>query len=113
MSEERRFIAGEPRYITRGISDKLPVIYQIILWDTIDALRDTGFELDYMQVFELKTIMNPKRGGKILEVKHSQEIPEYFKSYEIPIGIDQESVEGRIYVIDDITHATMLWAEEY
>lgn len=113
MSEQKMFKVGEPRYLTRGIDDRLPVVYQIILWDTIDALRDTGFELDYLQVFVIKTKQNTERNGKVLEITHSQEVPEYSKTYEIPIKNEDVSIDGKIFVIDDVTHATMLWAEEY
>ena len=113
MSKQKMFRKGEPRYITRGIDARLPVIYQIVLWNTIDELRDCGQELDYLQVFQIKTKKNPNREGKILEIIHSQEIPEYSKTYEIPIRQEEESISGKIFVIDDITHATMLWAEEY
>lgn len=113
MSEQRMFREGEPRYLTCGIDDRLPVMFQIILWNTIDDLRDAGQQLDYLQVFHFTTKANPKRTGKIVEIVHSQEVPEYSKTYEIPIKAEEESINGKIYVIDDITHATMLWAEEY
>ena len=113
MSEQKMFKSGEPRYLTRGIDERLPVVYQIILWDTIDALRDIGFELDYLQVFDIKTKQNTERTGKVLKITHSQEVPEYSKTYEIPIKNEDVSIDGKIFVIDDVTHATMLWAEEY
>ena len=113
MPEQKMFQEGEVRYITKGIADKLPVIYQILLWNTIDALRDTGQEMDYLQVFQIEIKESPQKEGKVIEIIHSQEMPEYSKIYEIPIKQDEESISGKIYVIDDITHATMLWAEEY
>lgn len=113
MSNYVMFRQGESRYMTRGINERLPVLYQILLWDTIDNLRDSGQKLDYLQVFELKTKTNPNRKGKLLYITHSQEQPKYKKEYEIPIGADSEPVNGKVYVIDDTEHATMLWADEY
>ena len=70
-------------------------------------------ELDYLQVFVIETKQNTERDGKVLEITHSQEVPEYSKTYEIPIKNEDVSIDGKMFVIDDVTHATMLWAEEY
>lgn len=113
MKHQEMFKEGEPRYITRGIHDSLPVICQILLWDAIDNLRDSGQRLDYLQIFRLRTIENPDRDGKILIIRHFQEQPAYSMEYKIPVRKDSVSINGKIYVIDDIDHATMLWAEEY
>lgn len=113
MAEQRMFREGEKRYITSGINASLPVLYQILLWNAIDNLRDSGKELDYLQVFKIQTKDNPDRKGKLLTITHSQEKPPYSREYVIPVRDDAEAVDGKIYVIDDTEYATMLWAYEY
>lgn len=113
MAEPKMFRKGEPRYKTRGINERLPMLYQILIWDTIDNLRDSGQKLDYLQVFRIRTEDNPDREGKLLTITHSQEKPPYQKEHTIPIRADSEEVNGKIYVIDDMEYATMLWADEY
>lgn len=113
MAEQKMFYEGEKRYISSGIHASLPVLYQILLWNAIDSLRDSGKELDYLQVFQIQTKDNPDRKGKLLIVTHSQEKPPYSREYVIPVRDDAEDVNGKVYVIDDTENATMLWAEEY
>lgn len=113
MSEQKMFRKGEQRYLTNGIYNCLPVLYQILLWNTIDNLRDRGQELDYLQVFKIVTKEKPNGKGKLLEITHSQEKPKYCRKYTLPVGEDTEEINGKIFVIDDTDHATMMWAEEY
>ncbi len=113
MSKQKMFREGEQRYLTRGIHDRLPVLLQILLWDTIDNLRDSGQELNCLQVFKIATKENPDRNGKLLVIIHSQEKPGYRREYVMPVGRDVEEINGNIFVIDDTDHATMMWAEEY
>ena len=60
---------------------------------------------DYLQVFEL----NIEDGKQ--KVIHAQEVPEYKAEYLF--SIDTPLFCGKIFVIDDETHSTMLLAEEY
>ena len=90
------------RYVTRGISNELPLMLQIILWGLIDTMEVA--EKDYLQVFCLSN-----ESGK-QKITHSQEQPEYSKEYLFP---SEEPITAKIFVIDDETHTTMLLAEEY
>lgn len=90
------------RYVTRGISNELPLMLQIILWGLIDTMEVA--EKDYLQVFCLSN-----ESGK-QKITHSQEQPEYSKEYLFP---SEEPITAKIFVIDDKTHTTMLLAEEY
>ncbi len=108
--KEERFKEGQPRYMTRGISEEVPLKIQIILWSMVDALRKVK-KLDYLQVFELETIGNQEEGSLVQVITHSQEQPKYGRVYYIPILDD--GVAGKIYIIDDGEYATMLWADEY
>ena len=41
---------SNPRYSTGGISETVPILTQIILWNCIDSMKA---EKDYLQVFKL------------------------------------------------------------
>ena len=90
------------RYVTRGISNELPLMLQIILWGLIDSMEVV--EKDYLQIFRLSA-----ENGK-QKIIHEQEQPEYNKEYLFP---SEEPITAKIFVIDDETHTTMLLAEEY
>ena len=90
------------RYVTRGISNELPLMLQIILWGLIDSMEVV--EKDYLQIFRLSA-----ENGK-QKIIHEQEQPEYSKEYLFP---SEDPITAKIFIIDDETHTTMLLAEEY
>lgn len=75
------------------------------MWDLIEKLSGE-MELDYLQVFEFAI-----EDGNVQKIKHSQEVPEYEKTYIVPMV--EDGIEGKVFVIDDGDHCTMLWADEY
>ena len=90
------------RYTTKGITNTVPLVTQIILWDCIDSMKVE--RKDYLQVFKL--VVN----GTNQQVTHSQEEPDYERTLIFPTD---EPITAKIFVIDDETHSTMLLAEEY
>ncbi len=90
------------RYRTIGVKEKVPLLIQLFLWQCIDELKEPK---DSFQVFQCSI------NDGALKVLHIQEEPEYKREYrfvaDTPIFI------GKIYVIDDGCHSTMLLAEEY
>ena len=90
------------RYATKGITNTVPLVTQIILWDCIDSMKVE--RKDYLQVFKL-TAKNHTQ-----HVTHSQEEPTYERTFTFPTD---EPLTAKIFVIDDETHTTMLLAEEY
>ena len=62
---------SNPRYSTRGISETVPILTQIILWNCIDSMKA---EKDYLQVFKLTAKDHTQH------VTHSQEEPAYTRS---------------------------------
>ena len=86
------------RFVTKGIAENVPLCLQLFMWMCIDVLP---CEKDYLQVFEFT------EAG----VTHSQEEPEYRQEYLIKR--DAPVFIGKVFVIDDETHSTMLLAEEY
>ena len=91
-----------PRYTTKGINENLPIMTQIFLWGLIETMEVP--EQDYLQVFTLSV----EKGMQ--KVLHEQECPEYSKEHLFP---STNPITGKIFVIDDETHSTMLFAEEY
>lgn len=94
----------ENRYITRGVNENLDLSLQLLLWSLVDELK---IEKDYFQVFNLS------RQGDVINIEHTQEVPEY-KSY---ISINAEELEfqgdAKIYAIDSGEYSVLLLAEEY
>ena len=90
------------RYCTKGITENVPLLTQIIIWGLIDSMKIS--EKDYLQVFKLTA------ENKMQRIVHSQEQPPYEKMHEFRID---SPVTAKIYVIDDETHPTTLLAEEY
>lgn len=89
-------------YCTNGISERLSITTQIFLWGLIETMEVE--EQDYLQVFTLSVEAGHQK------ILHEQECPEYAQEYVTP---SSNSIAGKIFVIDDETHSTMLFAEEY
>lgn len=86
------------RYLTKGISERIEICYQMIMWSMIDNLN---VEKDYLQIFQLDW------KNDVLTITHSQEQP----FYKLPC---QSTVKTeKVYVIDSEEYSTMLLAEEY
>ena len=94
------------RYVTKEVSERIPVELQVLMWSAIDNIIMD--KKDYLQVFTL----NPREnnGRKMQHIKHSQEQPDYVNEFDV---IVDNVVSEKVYVIDDATHSTMLLAEEY
>ena len=92
---------SNPRYSTRGITETVPILTQIILWNCIDSMKT---EKDYLQVFKLTAENHTQH------VTHSQEEPAYEHTFDFRTD---EPITAKIFVIDDETHSTLLLAEEY
>jgi len=98
---EVMYIFENQKFITRGISEKIPPLLQIVLWEHIFNLPA---DRDYLQVFFLSEENGRQR------IKHTQEVLKYCKEYVYDFDTP---ITAKIFVIDDGTHSTMLLAEEY
>ncbi|MEN6411941.1 MAG: DUF960 family protein [Veillonellales bacterium] len=98
------------RYATRGITEKLGLDLQLLLWSLIDRRKKTGIEVDYLQVFELSVIQ--KNGVAIQSVIHKQEIPPANDIYYFPLLVE-ERVQGTVWAMDSEEYCMMLLPEEY
>ena len=77
-------------------------LHQLFMWQYIENMPQPK---DYLQVFEC-IVYDGKQ-----KVIHIQEEPEYEREYLI--NSDAPFFVGKIFVIDDETHSTMILAEEY
>lgn len=93
----------ENRYMTKEISEALPLEIVILLWDLIDNLT---IEKDYLQIFEINSI-----GLGVVEIFHRQEVPEYEASIYIKNNLIKDKF--KIYVIDSMEYSTMMFSKEY
>lgn len=97
------------KYITSGVRERIPLEIQLMMFDSIGFMRKkTDDQLDYLQVFKLKTI--GEEGNYLLSIRHEQEIPKMKLDIMVPVS---EPINEKVYVIDDVEHITMLLAEEY
>ena len=109
MDESTITVFNNPKYATRGIAAELPPELQLYLWCMIDDLRRRGIPLDYLQVFKLEAITIGDQS--LQQITHTQEIPPYKNT--VTIRIDQPVSNRKVFCIDDQTHSTMLFADEY
>jgi hypothetical protein len=75
----------------------------------IEVLKQTGIEPDYLQVFRFSYDTETK----LSTLKHSQEEPKYVLTTTCLLVENTKPFEGKIYIIDDETHRTVMFAEEY
>lgn len=115
MYEERRDSYYQPdidKYETRGIAEKVPFAYRVLMWSKIRDLVASGVVADYLQVFEFHLVKDEESGELIQQMEHRQEAPEYKEVITFPVvgdGLDKIN----IFVIDDqIGYATMCFSEE-
>ena len=90
------------RFITKGVAEKISSLLQVFMWQCIDSMPQPK---DYLQVFECSVYDGKQK------IIHSQEVPEYQREYLLAAVTPLYT--GKIFVIDDETHSTMLLAEEY
>ena len=91
-----------PKFLTRGVENEIPPWLIHLMWYMVLTME--GEIKDYLQVF---TLTKTPIGQHIV---HEQEQPPY--RYELDVPCD-DAVDAKVFVIDDLTHSTMLLAEEY
>ena len=89
-------------YISKGVDSKVNPLLQLFMWQCID---DMSPPKDYLHVFKCSVYDGKQK------IMHIQEEPEYEGEYLIIS--DAPFFVGKIFVIDDETHSTMILAEEY
>jgi hypothetical protein len=91
---------AEGKYITRGIQTELKTETIMFLWDLVEKAKAME-EHDYLQVFEIT------KGQEVINISHTQEIPEYKKTYTLKID---EDFLGKIFAIEDDDGKQRYWA---
>lgn len=89
------------RLVTREVWSEVPIDLQLFMWRCIDELT---IEADWLQVFTLTA------GDGHQNILHEHECPPYKKEYTFPY---RKPLNAKLFVINDETHATMLFAHEY
>ena len=90
------------KFLTRGVMADIPPWLINLMWHIVLVMGIP--QKDYLQVF---TLTKTPTGQHIV---HEQEQPPY--RYELDVLCD-DAVDAKVFVIDDLTHSTMLLAEEY
>ena len=90
------------KFITKGVDSNVSLLLQLFMWQCIEDMPQPK---DYLQVFEC-TLEDGKQ-----KIIHSQEEPDYKREYSFKT--DTPLFIGKIFVIDDGDHSTMLLASEY
>lgn len=97
-------------YMTKGFQSEIPAITQVIIFDCLEKSRQSLEEMDYLQIFELKKICS--NGTVLQEILHKQEVPAFKETILLELPEDQ-TINTKVYVIDDGDHHTFLLASEY
>ena len=91
-----------PKFMTRGVLSSIPAELADLMWHMVLTMEVES--KDYLQVFKLTKAPTGQH------IVHEQEQPPY--RYELDVSCD-DAVDAKVFVIDDLTHSTMLLAEEY
>ena len=102
LSKRRSKMFNDQKFLTRGVMAEIPSWLTNLMWHMVLTME--AEEKDYLQVF---TLTKTPTGQHIV---HEQEQPPY--RYELDVPCD-DAVNIKVFVIDDLTHSTMLLAEEY
>ena len=106
------FLPNELHISTWGIKNKIDPITEYVMWNMIEEARKKGIKLDWMQIFKLKTVRTRSKDRLLLKITQIQEEPAYESRFSLSIE-PEEALNGTIWVMDDLTHATMMWDYEH
>ena len=90
------------KFLTCGVMAEIPSWLTNLMWHIVLTMEVE--KKDYLQVF---TLMKTPTGQHIV---HEQEQPPYHYELDVPCG---DAVNAKVFVIDNLTHSTMLFSEEY
>ena len=97
-------------YTARGIAEQVPAELQTFLWEILKR-EMAEHPADYLQALKLEL-----DGEGTLRIVYSQNQPACQRLYHMA-DMERslpEDLDGRtIFALDDITHITMLFAEDY
>lgn len=100
----------ENRHLTCGVQATIPPEIISFMWCLIDDLIKDGYAVNSLQIFEFWE-ESDGMVKSVQMVRHTQD-PDYRAIYNICLPIIKP-INAKIFVIDDISHSTMLLAQEY
>ncbi|EKD80872.1 MAG: hypothetical protein ACD_39C02121G0006 [uncultured bacterium] len=104
-----KYLFSGTKYITQGVDIHIPLSVQLAMWQFIEK-RSTSQNppMDYLQCFTLTP--SSKNGKSVQKIECSQEQPAFNAILKVDAGF---TVSEKIFVIDDVSHVTMLLSREY
>ena len=90
------------KFLTCGVMAEIPSWLTNLMWHIVLTMEVE--KKDCLQVFTLTKLPTGQH------IVHEQEQPPY--RYELDVPCD-DSVNAKVFVIDNLTHSTMLFSEEY
>ena len=90
------------KFLTWSVENEIPSWLINLMWHMVLTMEVP--RKDYLQVFILTKTPTSQH------IVHEQEQPPY--RYELDVPCD-DAVNAKVFVIDDLTHSTMLLADEY
>ncbi len=104
------FDIPKDHYTARGIAEQVPTELQTFLWEILEQ-ELAEHPADYLQALKLEL-----DGEGRLQIVYRQDQPACQRLYHMA-DMEQnlpEYLDGKtIFALDDITHITMLFAEDY
>jgi hypothetical protein len=92
------------KYITAGVCDQISLPTQMLIWQLAASLP----EKDYLLVFELMSGF--QEGRRTQTIIMTQEVPTYRKTFSFYCD---DSVDERLFLIDNGNYITLLLTSEY
>lgn len=100
------FDVNQRRYATKAVQNIIPFELQQFLWLIIDCRNATEGQLDYLQVFELKS------DREYQLVCNIQECPPLRLEYKFKLN-SKEEITCKVWLVDSGEYATMLLPSDY
>jgi len=97
------------RNMTSGVNADIPPILQIAMWVMLNQEIVSGRKMDYLQVFNLKPVMED--GKKRQEIELTQE--QLKRKRVMVTDADNTPISAKVFVIDSGEYVTMMLANEY
>lgn len=104
-----KYLFNGSKYITQGIDIHIPLHVQLAIWQFIaKRAKEQKPLMDYLQVFNLTP--GSHNGKPVQKIECTQEQPNHKEILRVDSGF---TVNEKIFVIDDVSHSTMMLAREY
>ncbi|EGC92666.1 hypothetical protein HMPREF9402_2870 [Turicibacter sp. HGF1] len=96
----------KPKYMTRSVSEAVPVEIQSFLWQCFEVGMKQGMT-DYLHIFECQRNSEKIANQTII---HRCETPSFEQEYTLTVD---GPIEAKIYIIDEKEYSILMYANEY